>query len=240
MLEASKGSILKGVFQTKVGRCSKVHGAGRLLVPRGRCVRFRGLCKLENVHGLQIKASFFQISSKACCGSEQLERLHPPLPETTAVSTTQSGHCYQMQIWSRVDTSNVVISRKDEKQPFPWASNVVWSVPVSTASWISWFCVVAGEKQKPNRDISMSGNSTLLWDPFCLLLCVHEPLLLINPWEMVAIPTHGGTQHHPGGFRQVTVRGLEAPGSLKHCEPVLWSDVSKSRCYAASEIQRCL
>lgn len=78
-----------------------MHGAGQLSVPRGRCVRFRGLCKLENVHGLQIKASFFQISSKACCGSEQLEQLRPPLPETTAVSTTQSSHCYQRQIWSR-------------------------------------------------------------------------------------------------------------------------------------------
>lgn len=94
-------------------------------------------------------------------------------------------------------------------------------MPVSAASWISWFCVVAREKQKPKEDISTSGHSALFRDPFCLLFCVHLLLLLINLWEMVAIPTHGGTQHCPGGFRQVTVQGLEAPAPLKHCEPVL-------------------
>lgn len=57
-----------------------------------------GFLNQENLHGLKIKALFFQISSKACCGSEQLKQLPLSLPETTAVSTTRSGHCYQKQI----------------------------------------------------------------------------------------------------------------------------------------------
>lgn len=98
--EALKTNVLEGIFQIKVAWFPKVPRAGQVLLAWGGVVLdSEGFLNQENLNGLKIKATFYQISSKACCGSDQLEQLPLSLPETTAVSTTQSGHCYQRQIW---------------------------------------------------------------------------------------------------------------------------------------------
>lgn len=98
--KALKTNVLEGIFQIKVAWFHKVPRAGQFLLAWGGDVLVsEGFLDQENLDRLKIKAPFFQISSKACCGSDQLEQLPVSLPETTAVSTTQSGHCYQRQIW---------------------------------------------------------------------------------------------------------------------------------------------
>lgn len=93
-------NLLECIFQIEVAWFHKVLRAGQfLLACGGDVLDSERFLKQENLHRLKIKAPFFQISSKACCRSDQLEQLPLSLPETTAVSTTQSGHCYQRQIW---------------------------------------------------------------------------------------------------------------------------------------------
>lgn len=85
-------------LSAKITWCHKVPQAGQFLMAWAGDLVIQKAFKKKSSHRLKIKASFFQIS-KACCGSDQLKQLPLSLPETTAVSTTQSGHCYQRQIW---------------------------------------------------------------------------------------------------------------------------------------------
>lgn len=160
-----------------------------------------GFLKRKNLHGLKIKASFFQIS-KACCGSDQLKQLPLSLPETTAVSTTQSGHCYQRQIWKNQSRhfkcghpQQKVINHQEELFTMCY-KNKSGTANISLAAF-SLFALWLGRRRRSPR---MKFG--------CQIMVLSLQIILISApartCQLVGVSEGpqgaGGTWHPPGGI----------------------------------------